>query len=76
MSKSHQLDRIRESVIAFTVSRVECFVCGAEEDGEDVGETAYAEHLYESGWRYEISEQYGAEGVMCPTCVGTPDEDR
>lgn len=61
---------------------VECSVCG--EGLEDEFETTdtdeatddFADWVASLGWKIGESESLEMQGIMCPTCLDTPDESR
>lgn len=71
-----QTNRLMESMETYTKHRVQCWCCGESDSTRDVTEARYARELYQSGWRYETSEKYQSEGVLCPECAKTPDAER
>lgn len=67
--------RISQCLEQAIIYKAECVLCG-EETEEECRPLHLARVLYNLGWRYGTSAKYQTDGLMCPTCLQTPDEER
>jgi len=82
LKKEKELEAICSNIESVVKCKVECCICGDELEDEfetsttDDGEKEFAELVHSEGWRESTSDKYGIEGIMCKTCLNTPDEER
>lgn len=75
MSEREQIVGLMESMTAITNCYATCVRCGSEKSKKNTTEGAFAESLYDAGWRYVDTGKVQTTGALCPDCAGASEEE-